>query len=205
MKDQAEKAYMIIREKLLSGMLVPQSRLTEQQFSEEIGVNRGDIRQALARLLAEGLVVKGKKGGFFVKEFTKEDLKELYEVRFILESAAATLVSVRATEEDYDDLSKIADHIKLMADNGYDLGVYEADLRFHMTLVKAAHNKKLHDMYMKANIPLTGIHGWKNDQRIQTDNFRIGAEEHASIVEYLRNGSIDKVVELLKSSYHWLE
>lgn len=205
MKDQAEKAYMIIREKLLSGMFVPQSRLTEQQFSEDIGVNRGDIRQALARLLAEGLVVKGKKGGFFVKEFTKEDLKELYEVRFILESAAATLVSVRATEEDYDELEKIVDHMKLMADNGYDMGVCEADLRFHLAFVKAAHNNKLHDMYMRANIPLTGVHGWKNEKKNNADKNSFDAEEHRLIVKNLQDGNVEKVIDLLKSHYSWLK
>lgn len=205
MRDQAELAYTYIRERLLSGIYSSQKRLIEQQLSTEIGVSRGALRQALSRLRAEGLVVKGERGGFFVREFTKDDLQELNELRYVLESAAVTLIVARATEDDYRQLKEIAAHMMLMAEHDYSLGVFEADLRFHQTLVKAAHNSKLYDMYIKANIPLTGVNGWKHETSRGNMDYIRDAKEHAEIVDRLEQGQIDEVISLLRSTYHWME
>lgn len=97
---QADRAYTFIREKLLSGNFDPGQRLAEQALCKSAGVNRGDVRQAFSRLLAEGLVVRGKKGGIFVREYTVRDMEETYEVRQILETAAVRLAASRAVEED---------------------------------------------------------------------------------------------------------
>ena len=205
MKDQAEVAYAAIRDRLLSGVFLPGGRLIEQQLCEDLKVNRGDIRQALARLRAEGLVVKGDKGGFFVKAFSDVDIREIYEIRYVLETAAVELIASRATAEDFVEMEKIAEHMALMAANGYTMGVIEADLRFHHALVRSAHNSRLYDLYVRANIPLTGVHGWKHESQRKSQEYNQDALEHALIVRNLREGKIQEVLKLLGSSYHWME
>ena len=205
MKDQAEVAYAAIRDRLLSGIYPPGARLIEQQLCEDIKVNRGDVRQALSRLRAEGLVARGEKGGFFVRVFSDIDIREVYEVRYVMETAAIELIAQRATEEDFTTLQTIVEHMALMAENGYSMGVFEADLRFHHALVRSAHNSRLYDLYVRANIPLTGVYAWKHGVKRASQDFNKDALEHALIVRNLREGKTQEVLKLLGSSYHWME
>jgi len=194
---QADKAYDYIRNQLLSGNLEPGLRLGEQHLSEAVDVNRGDVRQAFSRLLAEGLVVRGEKGGVFVREYSEENLKETYEVRQILETAAAELAIRHAEEEDLQELEETAEHMLLMAENGYSLGVGEADLRFHNLLVKAGHNNKLYNIYVRANIPLSSSRHIREEQVKRQKGLIESSRDHISIVEYLRHKEIKPIIELL--------
>ncbi len=192
---QADRAYAYIRDRLLTGTLEPGLRLAEQSLSEAASVNRGDVRQAFSRLLAEGLVVRGEKGGVFVREYSDEDLKETYEVRQILETAAVKLAVNRAEEDDLEKIEETARLMLLMAENGYSLGVGEGDLRFHSLLVKAAHNEKLYSLYVRANIPLSGIR--LRETAIKEKSMVESAEEHIRIAECLRRKELQPILALL--------
>ena len=194
---QADKAYTYIREQLLSGNFEPGRRLAEQNLCESAAVNRGDVRQAFSRLLAEGLVIRGLKGGVFVREYTAQDLEETHEVRQILETAAVRLAIDRAEESDLKEIEETARFMLLMAENGYSLGVCEGDLRFHSLLVKAAHNDKLYDLYVRANIPLSGSNYiWKEKGKGQ-EGFIATSHEHIRISEFLRQKKLAPILELL--------
>ncbi len=152
---QYEKAYEGLRKRLISQSIKPGERLTEQVLADELKVNRGDIRQAFSRLLAEGLVVRGERGGVFAREYTAEYLKEMAETRMALETAAAALAVERVNEDDLASMREILDHMEIMAENGYEMGFNETDLRFHEQLVKSAHNERFYHIYRLANVPLT--------------------------------------------------
>lgn len=152
---QYEKAYEGLRKRLISQSIKPGERLTEQVLADELKVNRGDIRHAFSRLMAEGLVVRGERGGVFAREYTAEYLKEMAETRMALETAAAALAVERVDENDLVSLREVLEHMELMAENGYEMGFNETDLRFHELLVKAAHNERFYQLYRLANVPLT--------------------------------------------------
>jgi DNA-binding GntR family transcriptional regulator len=193
-KNQAQFAYQKLREKLISRTLDPGFRLVESTWAETLQVNRADIRQALSRLLGEGLLRAGEKGGFFVREFTEEDMRQFNEVRYALETAAARLAVNRATEEDIAELQKTCDHMTLMAENGYALGVFEADLRFHEVLVRSAHNEKLEHIYASANLPLSkGL----PEVVIVQKNLITTAWEHCELVKALKEKDLARLTEFL--------
>jgi DNA-binding GntR family transcriptional regulator len=196
-KNQANISYDKIREKLLSNELEPGERLKETLWSEKLKVNRADVRQALARLHGEGLLVSGSKGGFFVRSYTDEEIYEIYELRAVLEIAAARLAIERATEEDIRQLKEICDLMTILAVNGYVYGIYEADLRFHSTLIKAAHNKRLEKTYLSANLPLTFT---KNSTTPKNEMLIKGAAEHVQILEALINKDLKTIIYLLTKS-----
>ena len=201
MNNQSELAYMQIKEKILAGGLLPGARLVEQALSEELGVNRGDVRQSLARLCAEGLADRGEKGGYFVKTLTEKDVREIYEIRHILETSAVPLIMERATEADYAELEAIAGHMQLMAEHGYTLGVCEADLKFHKALMKATHNDKLLDLYKHANIPISGVYGMKYEINRVIAGTMDDVNEHKMIIEHLKQKIISEVIVLLGKGY----
>jgi DNA-binding GntR family transcriptional regulator len=87
--------------------------------------------------------------------YRKKDWEELNETRFLLEKGAAELAVPRADQEKIKELEKICQHMFDMAENGYEQGFDEADLRFHTVLVKAAHNEKILNVYERANIMLS--------------------------------------------------
>jgi DNA-binding GntR family transcriptional regulator len=192
-QNQAQVAYERIREKIISRTLESGQRLIERIWAENLNVNRADVRQAFSRLLGEGLLSTGPKGGFFVREFTPAEMRELNEIRLVLESAAAKFAIDRATKSDIMQLVKICEHMKLMVENGYIMGVGEADLKFHEILVKSSHNSKLEFLYKIANLPLsTHIPPNVSKEKLVSD-----VTDHLAIVEALKKKSFPEMLRLL--------
>jgi DNA-binding GntR family transcriptional regulator len=196
---QSEKAYQHLRQQLIGRFLPPGTRLKETKWAAELKINRGDVRQALARLYAEGLVVKGEGKGFFVREYTPRDLSEMLEARYLLEKGAAEFVIERATREDIDELEEIHGHMITMAQNQYEQGFDEADLRFHSVFVRAAHNDRLMELYNYASVMLTGPGSGQITGPAIRENLLGVAQEHRQIIEAVKAKDLSTLEKLLQT------
>src|SRR3954466_14937071 len=84
-----------IRERILAGDFEPGERLAEERLSEELGVSRMPVREALRALAAEGIVTLGRRRGASVTTYSEQQIRELVEVRATLESLNAKLAARR--------------------------------------------------------------------------------------------------------------
>jgi len=195
----ALKAYNELRKKILSQQLSPNTRLKEDEWAGKIEVSRMSIREALTRLLGEGLVSVGEKGGFFVKPITAADIKLIRELREILEIGALKLAYLKITTSEIEQLEKICDDFTLMAKQGYFNGACEADIKFHETLIKASQNDKLFQLYSSSHIPLfhekLGKALSENNDHEQTD------KEHRQIVQALKNKNLELAEQTLLAHF----
>ena len=93
--SQTVKAQLRLRELIVGGVLKPGQRIAELALVERIGVSRTPIRMALVRLQEEGLLEALPSGGFMVKDFSEEDIRDAIELRGTLEGLAARLAAER--------------------------------------------------------------------------------------------------------------
>jgi len=90
----SDRAYTALRDDIVQWRLQPGTLLAEVEQSERLGVSRTPLREALARLTAEGLTTAGGRG-VVVTGISLEDIEELFELRETLESKAAALAAER--------------------------------------------------------------------------------------------------------------
>lgn len=83
----AEQVYHALRERLRSGAIGPGQPLQEVQLAEALGVSRTPVREAMARLASEGLLASDRRS-FTVPALSRQDVDDIYEVRFLVEPAA---------------------------------------------------------------------------------------------------------------------
>jgi DNA-binding GntR family transcriptional regulator len=197
-ENKAELAYQQLRSMLLEHRFESGSRLMEPACAKKLNVNRADVRLAMTRLVSEGLLTRGETCGFYVPKLSRQQTAELYEIRFILETASARFALERATREDIHNLEKICCDMESMADGGYQMGVAEADLLFHEAMIHATHNARLDQMYQAANLPLTFV----NNPKIKKDIpvLKEDARQHRMIFEALKKKNINRVIALLQAS-----
>jgi len=119
--------------------------LPENLLAREIGVSRTPIREALRSLEQDGYVKIIPQKGAFVSEISLEDLKEIYDIRKLLEPFAALSAVNRIPEEEIDEMEKGWKALKKAALAGeVDLTrVSEMDLLLHLTITKYATNKRI--------------------------------------------------------------
>jgi len=117
----------------------------ENQLAREIGVSRTPIREALRSLEQDGYVKIIPQKGAFVSEISLEDLKEIYDIRKLLEPFAALSAVNRIPEEEIDEMERGWKALKKAALAGeVDLTrVSEMDLLLHLTITKYATNKRI--------------------------------------------------------------
>ena len=84
-----QHAYEVIRTKILSGVLKPGSRLSDELLARELGISRSPVREAISQLASEGMVDYRPRTGAYVKGPDRCELEELYEIREPLERYAA--------------------------------------------------------------------------------------------------------------------
>ena len=100
-----------IRLKILNQELTPGMRIIEQELSDELGVSRGPIREALRQLEQEGMVEYTRNVGCSVREITLQDVYETYLLRSNYEMIAVRLYEAQFTEEE---IAKMEEAVELM-------------------------------------------------------------------------------------------
>ncbi len=95
---QFAKALLKLRLLVLNGELQANSRLPEVALAERLGISRTPLRQAMARLVEEGLLERLESGGCRVASFTMDDIIDAIELRGVLEGTAARLAAERGPD-----------------------------------------------------------------------------------------------------------
>lgn len=91
----SDRAYQRLRDEIVDWELPPGSALGEVEQSTRLGVSRTPIREALARLTADGLVAPQTGRGLVVTDISTDNIREMFEVRQALEMQAARLAALR--------------------------------------------------------------------------------------------------------------
>jgi DNA-binding GntR family transcriptional regulator len=199
-RTQSGQAYQELTFRIRTGEIPAGERIVEELWADRVGVNRAAIREALTRLLGEGAVRQGARGGFFVAEMTDEEIRQLREVRDIIETSAFRLACQRATDAQFALLAEACDDLESFQKKGYPTAAHEADLRFHHLLVEAAGNVRLSQMYQRSHIPL--FFRRVAAQKAHPEDFSRTATEHRAILESLRARNAEEGVARLRAHFN---
>ncbi len=178
------KVYKIITERILSGVLAPGVRLTEEELATELGVSRTPVREAMKRLAHDELVELLPRRGMYVKKLSREDVAETYEIRMGLEGLAIFLATGLIPD---DELARLRDELEFATEE-LTAGRVEAwlgfDTKFHSLVVDNCGNKRLQKMLDKLNslVSYFRFHVAEKNERAEQ-----ALQEHARILAALES------------------
>ncbi len=136
----SDKAYNLIRHKIITLELPPMAPVDEQALVEDLQVGRTPIREALQRLSAEDLVFFAPRRGMFVADISITDLQKIFEVRLVLEGFCARLAAQRILPEQLCEMKAITGQLCLVPDSDR-RALMHIDEAFHDLLYEAADNE----------------------------------------------------------------
>jgi DNA-binding GntR family transcriptional regulator len=175
-----------LRARIVDGSLAPGMQLTEAHLSDRLGVSRGPVREAMQRLIQEGLLVNIRNRGVFVVELGPDDIADIYTARAAVERHAAALLRRARDPQTLDALDAIVDDMATRATGDQWDRLAELDLTFHETLVGATGSPRLARMFAtlaaETRICLTNL----ADAYPQQNDL---VAEHRHLVALLRTGT----------------
>ena len=139
-----EAVYQTLRRAILTGTFEPGDRLMEMKLAAQLDVSRTPVREAI-HLLEKEMLVKQEPGrGVVVAGITLKQLRDVLEVRGMLEELAVQLACRRATEEDFALLNKKAESFARAVEEGKDVTVLAGrDVAFHDVIYRMTDNDRL--------------------------------------------------------------
>jgi DNA-binding GntR family transcriptional regulator len=139
--SQAERAYLTLRDRILSLGLPPGSPVQEEPLTKELGIGRTPFREAIKRLEVESLVAIYPRRGSFVTEVNITDHALIADVRRRLEGHAARRAAERVTEAERAELEELQGLVEDLPPQ--QAPIMDVDTRVHRTLYKCTHNPYL--------------------------------------------------------------
>ena len=187
-----------LRAGIVNGTRAPGSQLNEGELASEFGVSRGPVREALQRLIQEGLVRSEPHRGVFVPVLSDDDVRDIYLARTALESAAVThVIDGPGGGPVADDLDRF---VTLMAESAA-ADDWEAvgnhDLDFHIALVAATGSERLQRMFSTVISETRLCIGVLAAAEVRNDL----VEEHRQIAAMVRDGRADDALAALTKHF----
>lgn len=103
----AHQAYLFIKERLISGAFPPGMRLTEDQLARDLGTSRTPVREAIRQLTTEGFLNQRPNFGTFASSWSIDQIREVFDLRAVIEAKVAALAAVRITDEALETLKRL--------------------------------------------------------------------------------------------------
>lgn len=179
-----------LRDGIVNGSFASGDQISEALLAERLQVSRGPVREALHRLVQEGLLEGRRNRGVFVKEVTDRDLAEVAEAREVIECAAAEIITgldAAARDRVADALLDATAPMAAAIAGGDRSALRRADLAFHTQLVQRAGNTRLVRAY--TTLATEALIGMQHFAEGEPDDDLIAS--HVEIVRLLREGDME--------------
>lgn len=179
-----------LREAIFEGAFAPNERLHQDDIAQKFGVSRVPVREALAKLVTEGLAVQRFNKGIRVAPLSRIDFQDIMEMRLLLEPQALRLSAPHLTARDYDEAEKILKQIR-PGELGAEAAV--AHWMFHKRLYSACARPRLLAQISSLQVAINRyvLPVWRT-VGLTAD----WDDTHREIVDALRAGDVDGAVRM---------
>ena len=169
----------IIQDEILGKKYAPGDRIKEDELSEELGISRTPIREALVILEQRGLVVQKPHRGTFVVNFTREEIIDLLHVQAVLEGLAASLAAANRTDEQAKELSELTRSLSRRSSID-SRAFYDYDRKFHYKFVECSGSPMITRI---VEVQSAQVYLCRYYTITAPNRFRHSTQEHKEIVE----------------------
>lgn len=192
----ADKAYELLKEEIITCVLQPGQQIAQTQLAEKYQVGTTPVREALQRLVHEGLVQAVPRSGYVVSHITLSDVRELFELRNVLESAAVRMACARASEQQ---LAWLADHASFSykySDHADYVRFLARNHEFHCAIAAMSGNQRLTDTLSRVLAELNRVFHLGLDLRDSADEMR---SEHIVLAEALSRRDAEQAAAIVNA------
>ena len=192
-----DMVYRQLRHAILNGSFSPGQMLRQDELATQLGVSRSPLREALPRLEAEGIVVQHPRRGYAVTELRSDEIKEVFELRVLLETAIAKHAISNRTEADIAQVYEIAGRMRTIAEGAPQdkdwAQWFELNQLFHEALQAPAELPH----YQRSLATARGVMEAyiRNEVRLTGDLLQ-AQKEHGELAQAFVEGNSDLFVEL---------
>ena len=169
-----------------------EQRLSDVTLSEQLGMSRTPVRQALERLVQEGLVRSDPRRGFWTATFTAQDIHEIYDLRGALEVLAVRLAAPRLSQENLKAHLEALYAVRAELDAHPVLRFLQVDIRFHTLITRASSNGRLiHSLsLLRSQLSMFQMQDTFYPRRME-----IALNDHEQILLALLAGNVDEAAD----------
>jgi DNA-binding GntR family transcriptional regulator len=183
-----------LREGIIAGRPAPGEPLREVEVARQLKVSRGPVREALQRLVQEGLLEAQPARGVFVRQLAADDIEDLYLARQALETTAAQILAASPADHHIASLQEALDALKAGPVEDW-AELSRLDLQLHEVLVSSTGSRRLVRMFRtlsaETRVCMVALEPFYSDREQMI-------VEHADIVAAIARGDGPQAVELLE-------
>lgn len=185
----SDQAYHQIKGDIVTCLLQPGQQVAQRQLVERYGLGTTPVREALQRLEQEGLVQPIPRFGYLIQPVTLSDVREIYELRAVLEAAAVHLAAQRGTAEQLAQIARDATFTYVYRDRHSYSAFLARNAQFHLSLAELAGNGRLAEQIGRLLDEMTRIFHLGLDLRDSAGEMR---QEHLALAEALCRRDADR-------------
>ena len=176
---KGEAAYVALRDAIRTGTLAAGQRITLRELADSLGMSLTPIREAVQALAAEGLVEQRPNIGTVVATHNPDKVREVYQLRLLLEPVAARMAAEKATDDDLRDIESAYDDLRDAVETGMHSRVPALNAVFHRRIYLSAKSSFLIEFIDRLwnGIPFQTI---SLDARVETSH-----AEHTALLDAL--------------------
>lgn len=187
----------LIRDDLLCGRIPAGARLSEVKLAERFGVSRGPIREALAQLTNEGLLVSKPNCGVSAAPEPTDDVRDLIvPIRRTIETYALKLFFDSIDDRDFRIWDEILHKLERACREGDEEQIVLQDIAFHRSFITRAKQPDLLAIWQTILVRVRGH--FREAVHRQRDSLPKVAEEHRELIEVFRKGDKEAALQALE-------
>ncbi len=197
----SDKAYQALRADIMSGELSPGQTIAEVEQAERIGVSRTPVREAVSRLLAEGLAEPNPGRGVIVSPISADNVQALFELRTSLDCTAAALAAQKGDPRIFTDLAQQFLKVlsRLEAGSRELTGYYRLVEQLDKCIDEATANRYLVQAQNSIRSQLTRL---RKMSKANPRRLAQAAQEHAQIAQSIASGNPELAQAATKIHLH---
>jgi DNA-binding GntR family transcriptional regulator len=191
-----------LRDAIIAHELEPGRRLAEDDLANQMGVSRGPVREALARLEREGLVVIERHKGARIASWGRSDVEEIFSLRLVLEQLAIEWACRNATAADIEAIEGVVKEFRDLTDKQRTVKVVsQFDLDFHSAIFSAAHHDRLERAWeiLRSQIHSFLIYTWNRDDSINKSLMSSWDRDHQIFVDIIKKRDVEMGLKEIKA------